>query len=234
MQAYEAVAPLYGEYASKKSSYLNAVDDLVCSYIHKDQRLLDVGAGDGRRLRKIKDKTGIHDVIAIEPSANMAKLCRETAEVVVHEKFAEMIDTLDLGKFHVVTALWNVFGHVPENATRLKALTNIQQLLSEGGILILDVNNRHNALAYGKLKVLGRIIVDRLFFRESRGDAVYDWKIGQKTFKSKGHLFTSTEIETLFKAAGFRILKRLSINYSTGEISHSRYKGQLFYVLSKR
>lgn len=233
MEAYEAVASHYGEYSSKKADYLNAVDELVIKYLSPKLRLIDIGSGDGRRLAKIKQRVHLKEAVAIEPSINMAKICREVAQVKVYEEFAENLHTLDLDKFDVAIALWNVFGHIPSTVSRLRSLQNIHQLLTPNGFLILDVNNRHNALAYGRWNVFLRKLVDAVAFDESRGDAVYDWRIGEKVFKSKGHLFVPKEIEGLFRKAGFRIRDRFSLNYSTGELSTSRYRGQLFYVLDK-
>ena len=96
---------------------------------------------------------------------------------------------------------------------------------------MIDVNNRHNAAAYGRAKVAGRMIVDTLAFDEKRGDASYDWKIGGVHYPSFGHLFISKEIEMLFRQAGLKIRTRLSINYTTGHVSTSPYQGQLFYIL---
>ena len=233
MDAYDAIAPLYEEYSSKKSAYLNAVDELVIKRLKPSDRLLDIGAGDGRRLAKIKSSVGIKDAVAIEPSSEMAKICEQAAQVPVHQVFAEKINELDIGEFNVVTALWNVFGHIPNSDARLKSLQNIAEKMDKDGILILDVNNRHNAPAYGFFKVFCRTILDTLDFKESRGDATYDWKIGDQTFKSRGHLFTPNEIEDLFSKSGLSIESRFSLNYSTGEISKSKYKGQLFYILKK-
>lgn len=231
VDAYDAIAPLYEEYSSQRQSYLNAVDELVAKNIAVDSRWLDVGSGDGRRLAKIKQTVDITDAVAIEPSAEMVKICEKNAQVPVHQEFGENIDQLDIGTFDVVTALWNIFGHIPSSSARLKTLQNIAQKLKPGGKLMLDVNNRHNALAYGKLKVLARRFVDATNFQESRGDAHYEWKIGDKTFNASGHLFTPAEIEKLFRDAGFKIIERLSINYASGEVSKSPHRGQLFYLL---
>lgn len=233
LEVYDAIAPVYDEYAQKKYAYLNAVDGLVQARIKDGARLLDIGAGDGRRLAKIKADKHLSEVVAIEPSAEMAKICRLKADCDVHEVFAERISDLNLGEFDVVTALWNVFGHIPTTEKRLKALWNIHACLKPNGVFMMDVNNRHNAAAYGGLKVLGRVVLDTLAFDERRGDAHYDWVIGDQTFKGFGHLFTPSEIEKLFKQVNLNVLERLSVNYATGEVSKSPYKGQMFYALQK-
>lgn len=230
MDAYNAIAPVYSEYSKSREAYLNAVEGLVIRNLAREMRLLDVGAGDGRRLEKIKNAVGISDFVAIEPSPGMARVCRERTGVEVHEIFAENLDRLDIGAFDAITALWNVFGHVSSPA-RAKAMKNLAARLKPGGRIMLDVNNRHNASAYGRLNVLKRVVIDGVAFRESRGDAVYEWKIGGQVFKSSGHLFAPAEIEGLIKGAGLRIRERLSVDYATGAVSASRFRGQLFYLL---
>jgi SAM-dependent methyltransferase len=195
-------------------------------------RLLDVGAGDGRRLQKIREAIGLKEFVAVEPSEGMAAICRERTGAQVHQVFAENLDKLDIGSFDAITALWNVFGHISSQA-RLPAMRNLAARLKPGGRIMLDVNNRHNASAYGGFTVFKRVVVDRLAFRESRGDAVYDWKIGEQVFRSSGHLFAPREIENLIKAAGLSIRERLSLDYATGAASRSPYRGQLFYELAR-
>lgn len=234
LEAYSAIAPVYGEYSRQRQAYLDAVDAKVISSLRPGIRWLDIGAGDGRRLAKIQSATGIQDIHAVEPSAGMAAVCRAQLQVPVHEVCAENIDQLDIGQFDAVTALWNVFGHVTSPEKRLTAMTHIAAKMKQDAIFMIDVNNRHNARAYGTLNVFKRIIVDALDFDVTRGDASYEWKIGDQTFQSSGHLFTPGEIEGLFSGAGLRVHERLSFDYATGQSSSSPYKGQLFYTLKKR
>jgi SAM-dependent methyltransferase len=232
VDAYDAIALHYEEYSSKRQAYLDAVDELVIKNINPTLRWLDIGSGDGRRLAKLKQRAGLTDIVAVEPSTEMAKICGKNASVPVYQEFGENIDKLDIGQFDVITALWNIFGHIPSSQTRLKTLDNILKKLKPGGKLILDVNNRHNALAYGKYKVFFRRILDSINFKESRGDAYYDWKIGDQTFAASGHLFTPDEIEALFFSVDFQVKESFSINYDSGDVSKSKYRGQLFYILS--
>lgn len=231
LEAYDAIAPAYSEYSGNRKPYLDAVDELVISRLSPDMRLLDIGAGDGRRLLKIKEHAGLKDIVAAEPSSGMAQICRERAGIEVFEVCAEDIDKLDIGLFDAITALWNVFGHIGNNELRVTALRNLASFLKPEGVLMLDVNNRHNANAYGAAKVIGRVFIDFLNFDERRGDASYEWKIGDQIFHGSGHLFTPAEIEGLFRKAGLHIQERLSLNYSTGKVSTSKYCGQLFYKL---
>jgi SAM-dependent methyltransferase len=232
IDAYDAIAPLYEEYSGKRQAYLDSVDELVIANLSPEFRLLDIGSGDGRRLAKIRECVGLSEIIAVEPSAEMAKICEHNVGIPVYQEFGENIDQLDIGRFDVATALWNIFGHIPSSRARLQTLINIRDKLKPGGKLILDINNRHNALAYGFWTILQRLLVDTVNFKESRGDARYQWEIDGTTFDANGHLFTAREIEKLFADAGFKVSNRYSVNYDNGAISESKYRGQLFYILT--
>ncbi len=231
LAAYDASAPSYAEYSQTRKEYLDAVDQLVIERLPAGTRLLDVGSGDGRRLKKITDAHGLRDVVSIEPSTQMAALCRTATGFTVHALFGDTLDTLKEAPFDAITALWNVFGHMANSAVRLKTLECMARKLKPDGIIMLDVNNRHNQLAYGRWNVLKRRAIDALAFDETRGDAHYEWKIGNQSFPASGHLFTPGEIERLFAKAGLKVAERWSVNYATGALSASPFNGQLFYVL---
>jgi len=231
LKAYDAIAPLYAEYSSRYQNYLNAVDQLVIDRLAPGTRLLDIGSGDGRRLHKIASHHGLAEVVAVEPSGEMAALCRETTGFPVHQLFGDELATLAGSGHDAITVLWNVFGHMADSRVRLKTLQLMKNKLLHSGSVLLDVNNRHNASAYGRLKVLKRRVIDALAFDERRGDVHYEWKIGNESVPSSGHLFTPSELSRLFSRAGFRVAERLSVNYATGEVSTSPFEGQLFFHL---
>jgi len=234
IKAYDAIAPHYAEYSSKRGAYLDAIDRLVVARLRAEHRWLDVGCGDGRRLAKIRSDAGVADVVAVEPSAEMARICHERTGIEVHRAVAEDLASLDMGTFDRITALWNIFGHIGGSALRITALRAMRAKLRPGGLIMLDVNNRHNASAYGRMRVCWRRVIDAIAFRESRGDATYDWKIGDQVFQGSGHLFTPGEMAGLFAQAGLVIQERCSVHYATGVVSPSPFAGQLAFVLSAR
>ncbi len=228
---YDALAPDYREYAERKSAYLSAVDRFVLGHIPSGaESLLDVGAGDGVRGMALARQLRINYTVLCDSSAKMAVLCRRQNPNEVWETRAE--DLPDTGKrFDVIICLWNLLGHLPTRAGRVKALRSMRNLLKDRGKIFFDVNNRHNAASYGWLRVFGRILVDAVHFDERRGNATFDWKIGDKTYPGMGHLFTPREIESIIKESGLLILERRSIDYVTGAVSDSLLKGQLVYLV---
>jgi len=231
LKAYDTIAPLYAEYSSRYRDYLSTVDQLVIERLAPGTRLLDLGSGDGRRLHKITSHLGLTDVVAVEPSSEMAALCRKTTGFPVHQLFGDELDRLPDTGFAAVTVLWNVFGHMADSAVRLKTLGLLKAKLAPGGSILLDVNNRHNRLAYGRWNVAKRRVLDAVAFDEKRGDVHYQWKIGNESVPSSGHLFTPAEMAGLFQRSGLRVAERLSVNYATGAVSSSPFDGQLFFRL---
>ncbi|MCW8164694.1 class I SAM-dependent methyltransferase [Verminephrobacter aporrectodeae subsp. tuberculatae] len=231
LRAYDAMAPLYAQYSSRYRNYLDAVDQLVIDRLEPGIRLLDLGSGDGRRLHRIAAHHGLTDVVAVEPSSAMAALCRQTTGFAVHQLFGDELDRLPQTGFDAITVLWNVFGHMADSSVRLKTLGWLKAKLAPGGAILLDVNNRHNRLAYGRWNIFRRRLLDALAFDEKRGDVHYQWQIGQQSLPSSGHLFTPAEMAGLFQRAGLHVAERLSVNYANGAVSSSPFDGQLFFRL---
>lgn len=230
---YDALAPYYREYAEKKSAFIAAVDNFILENIPKGAgSLLDVGAGDGVRGMSLAQQTGIGHTVLCDLSAEMVARCRELGPTEVWLAAAEDLPETSR-RFDVITCLWNVLGHLPGSTERIKSLLRMGELLSENGVIFFDVNNRHNVAAYGKLKVLGRVVLDAILSDERRGDASFDWKVGGKVFPAMGHLFTSAEIEGIIHATGLRVKKRISVDYNTGDLSVSPFRGQLLYLVGK-
>jgi hypothetical protein len=60
----------------------------------------------------------------------------------------------------------------------------------------------------------------------------YQWKIGNESVPSSGHLFTPSEMAELFRRSQLRIVERLAVNYANGTISNKPFEGQLFFRLT--
>lgn len=234
LAAYDAIAPLYADYSQKYQNYLNSVDALVIKHLSPNMRLLDIGSGDGRRLKKICDALSLQDVVSVEPSKEMAAICQKTTGFTVHKICGDELNSLNEDNFDAITVLWNVFGHMKDTSARLKTLKAVANKLKPNGIMIFDVNNRHNQLAYGRFNVLKRRILDGICFDEKRGDAHYEWEISGQKFPASGHLFIPKEVDKIIQIAGLKIVEKCSINYATGKISPSQLNGQLFYVVMKK
>jgi SAM-dependent methyltransferase len=221
--AYDQIAPLYAAIAAQRHGYIEAVDRLVIAAIPAGSRsLLDVGAGDGSRSRRIAASCGITDLVMLEPSVAM----QQGSAGDFRTMRAEELDSLR-STFDVITCLWNVLGHV---SRRAEVLGQFARLLSPQGRIFLDLSHRYNVSHYGLLPTAARFLYDHLSPGETNGDVEVAWNGRCVT---KGHVFTHREVQSLCGAAGLRIEKRFVIDYATGQHRRWAGAGHLLYVLAR-
>lgn len=233
-EIYDALAPHYREYAEKKQAYISAVDCFIREHVPGAPRnLLDVGAGDGIRGMALASQLGVRETVLCDISAEMVLKCRQLMPTEVWLAPAEELPATER-RFDLITCLWNVLGHLPGRSERVRALSRMAELLSEQGVIFFDVNNRHNAAAYGRLRIFGRVVIDAVLPDERRGDASFDWRVGDRIFPAMGHLFTPAEIEGIITESGLQVEKRIAVDYATGRSSTSRFDGQLVYLVRRR
>lgn len=229
-QPYDRLAPHYRGFAQGRAIYLEAVDRYVTEHAVHGGRMLDVGSGDGVRAVRIARDLGASRLVLSEPSAGMAALCREqTVDAVWQTPAQELPDSSE--RFEVVTCLWNVLGHLPGREARIAAFEGMRRLLAPRGQIFCDVNNRHNARAYGAARVMARRFIDGVMPDERRGDTCFEWVVGGERISATGHLFTPREMRGLIAAAGLVVTHELAIDYATGAVSECPWDGQLVYRL---
>lgn len=229
---YDALSPHYREYSRSRQAYLSGVERFILEHAPAAvESMLDVGAGDGIRGAAIARRLGAKRWVLCEPSREMAASCRKLAPSEIWQVTAEQLPETDQ-RFDLILCLWNVLGHIAGQAGRLAALKAMKRLAAPGGMIFFDVNNRHNAGAYGWLRVGARRVIDCLAPDERRGDAVYHWKIGDRSLPARGHLFTPAEIEGMIAQSGLRIVRRSAVDYVTGARSASPFRGQLLYQVA--
>lgn len=228
LDPYDALAPHYRETAAKRASYIAAVDNFVIANARPGGRHLDIGSGDGVRAADLAKKLKASSLTLCEPSQRMAALCRALNAGDVWETSADVLPATE-SRFDLITCLWNVFGHMRDAETRVAALRAIADVMAPGALLFFDVNNRHNARAYGVARVMWRRVVDTLNPDDRRGDTSFTWDIGGARIPAMGHLFTPAECQRLLTAAGFECLRRVAIDYATGAVSDTPTEGQLVF-----
>jgi 2-polyprenyl-3-methyl-5-hydroxy-6-metoxy-1,4-benzoquinol methylase len=227
--AYDRIAPVFASLAEQRKPYLDSVDRIVTAEISPGSRsLLDVGAGDGTRSRRIAQSRGISELALIEPSVAMQ--CNGLVDHSVRLLRAEDLYRLQ-AKFEIITCLWNVLGHISRPADRVEVLRQFARLLTPGGKIFVDVNHRYNARHYGLLPTVGRFLHDRIFPGEKNGDVVVSWDVGGTRCATVGHVFTHQEILRLCRSAGLNIEKTFVVDYATGQLRRWKFEGHLLYVL---
>jgi 2-polyprenyl-3-methyl-5-hydroxy-6-metoxy-1,4-benzoquinol methylase len=222
---------MFSALAESRRAYLDSVDRLVISEARPASRsLLDVGAGNGARSRRIAQALGVPELVLLEPSVAMQG--NGPADAAVWTMSAEDLHLVD-AEFDIITCLWNVLGHIFPSARRIEVLRQFARLLSPHGKLFVDVNHRYNARHYGVLPTAMRFLRDRVFRSETNGDVVVDWNIGGTRCSTWGHVFTHGEVRSLCLSAGLNIVKRFVVDYDSGEQRRWSMEGHLLYVLDR-
>jgi 2-polyprenyl-3-methyl-5-hydroxy-6-metoxy-1,4-benzoquinol methylase len=228
--AYDRIAPIYASLADQRRKYLNAIERLVAAAIPPDSRtLLDVGAGDGSRARRIAQQCSISEIVLLEPAERMRSGGSGDAEFLTMR--AEELHQVQT-RFDVILCLWNVLGHIFPPAGRIEVLRQFARLLAPGGKAFIDVNHRYNARHYGGLPTSLRFLRDQFSWSEENGDVQVYWTVNGERCTTMGHVFTPKEMESLSRAAGLNIQKRFVVDYATGQERRRALEGHLLYVLT--
>lgn len=229
--AYDRIAPEFARIAEKRRSYLDGVDRLMISRIPARRRsMLDVGAGDGTRARRIAQARDIAELVLVEPSVAMQGGNGSAAGF--RTLCAEELSLIE-GEFDVITCLWNVLGHIFPSASRAMVLRQFARLVSPGGWIFVDVHHRYNLRHYGAVPTALRFLQDRLNWSETNGDVEVTWDTGPVRCTTRGHVFTHREFRSLADAAGLKIEKRFVVDYATGARRRWSFAGHLLYVLRR-
>ncbi len=228
---YDSLAPGYRNYSRSRLLYLNAVDSVVRQYLTPESSVIDFGSGDGVRVHNIA-KNITSKLCLVENSCNMITKIKDQypRALILNQDFADV--NFQTGKkYDIAICLWNVLGHLGNEQRVLTGLTNIRKSVRKNGIVILDINNRHNISQY-KIKAVKNIIKDVFTYKFANGDIKFNISINGQNIPSYVHIFNKHEIEKLIDAAGFEIKSGVYINYANGDIEKSPLFGQLCYVLT--
>lgn len=228
---YDSLAPGYRNYSRSRLLYLNAVDSVVRQYLTPESSVIDFGSGDGVRVHNIA-KNITSKLCLVENSCNMITKIKDQypRALILNQDFADV--NFQTGKkYDIAICLWNVLGHLGNEQRVLTGLTNIRKSVRKNGIVILDINNRHNISQY-KIKAVKNIIKDVFTYKFANGDIKFNISINGQNIPSYVHIFNKHEIEKLIDVAGFEIKSGVYINYANGDIEKSPLFGQLCYVLT--
>ena len=231
VSAYDHLAPHYAQLSVRRKAYLEAVEILILQRIPAGSRsVLDLGSGDGKRALRIARTRGIERLVMLEPSAAMPAQGAGHGELWPFRAEDLGPDTIP-ERFDVITCLWNVLGHITTAQKRQQAVSSAAHLLSQGGLLFLDVIHRYNLRSYGVIPTCARWIRDQLAWSDENGDVTAKWLGG--TINTYGHVFTHREIVQLAKAAGLEIEERIVVDYNHGKKHHFACLGNLLYVFRR-
>jgi SAM-dependent methyltransferase len=245
--AYTRLVPHYAEISRRREAYLRSIEEIIASRIQKGSKsLLDIGAGDGSRAVRIARECGIHNIVLVEPSLEMAASAAGAATIwnVRAEDVNAYVPSAAATRgqqgsaghtacFDVITCLWNVLGHIRSFENRVRSLRAMRDLLAPEGKCFIDVNHRYNLRSYGVIPTLARFIRDSAFYKETNADVLAQWNIGRESISTHGRVFTEHEIRQLAREAGLTIEERIVVDYDSGKIRRFGFAGNLLYVFRR-
>lgn len=194
--------------------------------IKNNDKILDVGCGNGRLLEAFRNKKinyiGVDNSKKLIENANknfqlsisnfQTNLKSQFSNQIQNTKFV-ISDILELNKlpernFDYVFCI-AVLHHLPGNNLQVNALKQLKNKISQQGKIVITV---WNIWQYKKFhKLLLKSILLKLINKNKLdfGDILFDWKnsAGQKISQRYYHAFTKQELKKLFKKAELKIEK---------------------------
>ena len=169
--------------------------ELFFPYLKENDRILDVGCGNGRLAGFLKNKIKI-DYLGIDNNRKLIGLAKK------RHPFAKF-KIADMGKLpfhdHSFDHVWDIaaFHHIPSKKLQLQTLKEMKRVLTKGGLLIITVWNLWQK-KYRKYK------------KDSNNDTFIPWKDGTMRYY---HAFTVQELQNLLKKSGFKIISHFYSKY---------------------
>jgi 2-polyprenyl-3-methyl-5-hydroxy-6-metoxy-1,4-benzoquinol methylase len=254
--AYSQLAPHYADLSRRREPYLRSIEKIIVWRVPPNSKsLLDIGAGDGVRALRIARKCGIHDIVLVEPSLDMAARAEgiQKIKIKIWNVRAEDLGAKSSGcstfgddgsrpgthenetaqRFDVITCLWNVLGHIRTVEDRKRAMCGMAAHLMPGGKCFLDVNHRYNLRSHGVIASAARFIRDSVFYKETNADVIAAWDIGGSSISTHGHVFTDREVRQLASVTDLIVEDRIVVDYDTGKIRRFAFEGNLIYVFRR-
>ncbi len=229
---YNEFAQSFKDYSASKVRYLNSIDTIISSINTRPLRMIDLGAGDGRRGLKISKKLDINDVVLVDESSEMLAADLHDSNVKKVTTDISNADICKYGTYDLIICLWNVFGHLKYEDKRYEVLKNISMMARPNATIFIDVNNRYNIAHYGLYNVFKNVLKDCIMM--TNGDFNFSIKSNDKVIQTSVHIFNPFELDRLIRKSGLRILKKIYINYTTGSITNNMFSGQILYQLCKK
>ena len=181
-------------------------------------KVLIDGCGAGREALGLA-KTGF-DVTGIDFQPKMLEMARLNSEKLGLKIEFEQMDATKLTfpdrSFDAVVMFGSILTYIPGTANRLKALTEANRILRNGGLVFISVPSKNSALKY-KLFYLVMDNLRRLLNAfgiktMETGDRMAGKVSGRVISKGKcfTHMFSLTELKDNLKTAGFDFVESLS------------------------
>ena len=167
---YETVAHYYDAEMSDKSDDLALYSELAEEY---GSPIFDVGCGTGRVLLHLAQEG--HKVFGVDDSSAMLQLLQYKLNAMPHLKEnvayakANVLSYQAKEKYKLVLLTYNALMHFYEQETQIKLLENLRRLISDDGLLVLDLPNAGEVFNTPETSAL---VFDREFIEGNSGHLV--------------------------------------------------------------
>ena len=169
-------------------------------FVSSDDRILDIGCGNGRLLDAIKKRRPAY--IGLDVSKKLINIAKENYPNGNFQVFDGLTIPFPDDYFDKVFAI-RVLHHIPSKEFRQKFLKEIRRVLKPQGLLILTVWSWHSK-DKRIFPSLAKVFCLKLLFpaKFDFGDSFISW---QNKVKRYYHFFTKRGLEKLVKNIGFKI-----------------------------
>lgn len=166
-------------------------------YLKNDQKILDLGCGNGRLLNSLAElKVEYH---GLDNSENLISLAKELhSDKADSFKVGEMFALpYDDNYFDVIVCLAS-FHHLPTKELRLSALLEMKRVLKKDGVVLMT-----NWYVWQKL--FWQNLFTNFTLKNSWNDFFIPWKSKTKVINRYYHGFTKGELQKLFQQSGLMV-----------------------------
>lgn len=209
----------FGEHFSATRGRLQPGVQKMLGEIGREQRVLDVGCGNGEFARQLADRGHAAPYLGVDFSLPLLNDARRVPENfpatflafdITHTPWAEVS-----GQFSVVTS-FAVFHHIPGEETRLHILGEIKKYLAPRGRFIfstwqfLNSEKLRQRVQDWSLAGINPNDVDE-------GDYLLDWRRGGRGYRY-AHQYSEAELAHLAEKSGFAIKESFYSDGVTGDL----------------
>lgn len=203
---YNSIADKYSRVREKDWKEFNFLFD---KYLSQNDKVLDLGCGNGRFYQVFKNKNV--DYLGIDVSFKLIEIAKNNHPEGKFE--VSSIDYILSNSFDKVYSI-AVLHHIPSRELRLNFLKEIRRVLKDDGCLVLTVWNL-------KDKIKKRSFFD--WFRLDKGDVFLPWYGSSDTYF---HCFNLEELIQLASEVGFNIIDKGEILVGEKPYSNFYFVGQ--------
>ena len=207
------------EFSRTRNNPWEEIKFLFDNYLIKDEKVLDLGCGNGRFYEFFKNKD--IDYIGADDSEKLIEIAKQKFPDGIFQTANALNLPFQDNYFDKIYAV-AILHHIPSKEFRLQFLKEAKRVLKQKGLLILTVWKFHNRkevfllLRYTILKIIGK---SKLDFKD-----IFDpWG---KKIKRYYHWFSEKELINLAEEAGFKIKE-------SGVIRNKRGNRQNIYLIAQ-